>query len=457
MQLAEESGLADDASSEDEHGPGVDADGPQDADMGDSGVRGPGPAVPAPAATLGDTVAAVGAPHHGMSPDFPIHSPQSTPGSAYPDVSRLSNSASSSGAFQVTPDGRRSYFGPTSYVHLARSSSTLWNRHAKQQGSSPAPGASRLLVPQEKQELENNLVDCFFTWDNIFLDAFDEGIYRRDKARYEAGQECFLYSPTLGYAILAVGQLYASDSDWMADDLSQNFGSRARGLVTAELDAPSVSTVMALIILCSLSAAEALDDQGWFYSGTALRLITALGLDQQGSLFHPAEDLATLQLLQRSIVVGATCLDTLARLVWKGSRLDVKFSDPSDHASSLLTQLSGGSGDLDGILAALQRLRALPPHLFPQACIESANEISRLQHVFRQTYGLGRLHPLSTHPMLAASLVSVQSFADAPAQSREARQARQNVLRSIQVFGEVAETLNVGARALDIVMAAQRG
>jgi len=89
-------------------------------------------------------------------------------------------------------------------------------------------------------------------------------------------------------------------------------------------------------------------------------------------------------------------------------------------------------------------------------CVESAKEISRLQQLFKQIYGLHRLHPLSIHPMLAASLICVHSFAEAPLQSREGRQARQNVLRSIQVFGEVAETLNVGSRALEIVMAVQR-
>ena len=92
----------------------------------------------------------------------------------------------------------------------------------------------------------------------------------------------------------------------------------------------------------------------------------------------------------------------------------------------------------------------------PAKCIESANEISRLQQLFRQRHGFRRLQPLSIHPMLASSLINVQDLVGSAAQSKEAKQVRQNILRSIQGFGEIAETMNVGSRALEIVMAAQR-
>lgn len=60
-----------------------------------------------------------------------------------------------------------------------------------------------------------------------------------------------------------MGQLYSTETDPnTADDFPEDFSSRARDLLNSELDSPSVSTVLTLIILCSLSAAEALDDQG---------------------------------------------------------------------------------------------------------------------------------------------------------------------------------------------------
>jgi len=44
--------------------------------------------------------------------------------------------------------------------------------------------------------------------------------------------------------------------------------------------------------------------------GTALRLISGLGLDQEDALFHPAEERNTLRCLQRDIIKGVICLDT---------------------------------------------------------------------------------------------------------------------------------------------------
>ena len=62
---------------------------------------------------------------------------------------------------------------------------------------------------------------------------------------------------------LAVGLLYSLETDSTAlFDSSEDFASLARRFLRDELEAPSVSTVLTLIVLCSLSAAEALDDQG---------------------------------------------------------------------------------------------------------------------------------------------------------------------------------------------------
>ncbi|KAG5758614.1 hypothetical protein H9Q72_013251 [Fusarium xylarioides] len=96
--------------------------------------------------------------------------------------------------------GRRSYFGPTSYVHLAISPSSLWNPARKPSYLSELYD-TRLLVPVEQRAIEDNLVNCFFTWDNFFLDSFDRNIYERDKRRFEAGHDPLFYSPALGYAI----------------------------------------------------------------------------------------------------------------------------------------------------------------------------------------------------------------------------------------------------------------
>ncbi|KAH7120489.1 hypothetical protein EDB81DRAFT_231840 [Dactylonectria macrodidyma] len=521
MKLAEEPSRSDGNS----HSPGNlprDNGGPQDFDMLDTGnIASPDVLTPVSSASL------PGASVYAGSRPF-----SATYGSPEQQASGpiVSSRTKRAGTFQVYPDGRRSYFGPTSYLHFFPKSSMLWDIGTT--GSGRDPSANGLLLAPEYHVLEDQLVNAFFTYDNLFLDAFDESVYLRDKARFEAGQDAFLYSHALGYAILAAGLLYSSETDLMSlpDDSEEDFASRARRLLHIELEAPSVSTVLTLIVLCSLSAAEALDDQGWFYSGTALRLIPALGLDQIDGLSHPLEDKNALRVLRRSIVAGATCLDT----IWHGwcgrstpglgSFPILQFEDESFHDDgesncaavsrfialgfihrNLLWQSTQEKPNIDQIWTAMQqwttsmsssglyeqtdrRTSALAlqslmhfhgmliqfHQLQPNAaterrsssakiciyslekCIESANEISHLQQVFRKRHGLGRLHPLSIHPMLAASLIHVQSFAESQGSSRESKQARQNVLRSIQVFGEIAETMNAGSRALEIVIAAQR-
>jgi len=187
MQLAEESGLANDASSPDgEHQV-------QDTDMGES-VPPVGSTLPPSAAHSRVNTTYEGGP--GASPT--THSPMSTPRLVSPPARATPSLASRAGAFQVTPDGQRSYFGPTSYLHLLRGSSTLWNRLVKRARPS---SLNRLLMPPEKRALEGRLINCFFTWDNLFLASFDSNLYLRDKARYESGQDACLYSPALGYAM----------------------------------------------------------------------------------------------------------------------------------------------------------------------------------------------------------------------------------------------------------------
>ena len=110
------------------------------------------------------------------------------------------NLTSQAGMLQMMPGGRRSYFGPTSYLNFFPNPLTFWNPIAVKSKETYL-GASRLLMAPEKSAVEDHLVDCFFTYDNLFLDFLDSSIYLRDKARFESGQETLLYSPALGYAV----------------------------------------------------------------------------------------------------------------------------------------------------------------------------------------------------------------------------------------------------------------
>lgn len=88
-----------------------------------------------------------------------------------------------------------------------------------------------------------------------------------------------------------------------------------------------------------------------------------------------------------------------------------------------------------------------------EECADSAAEISRRQQMFKERYGLQKLQPFSVCPMLAAGLTEILNGGS---QARQSKQKRQAIWRSTQMFAEIAETRDVGSRALEITMAAQR-
>lgn len=61
--------------------------------------------------------------------------------------------------------------------------------------------------------------------------------------------------------------------------IAQKLASRAKVLLEAELDAPKVATVQALVILSTFEAASNRETRGWLYSGEFLHLITSLVWD----------------------------------------------------------------------------------------------------------------------------------------------------------------------------------
>ncbi|KAH7368443.1 hypothetical protein B0T11DRAFT_64200 [Plectosphaerella cucumerina] len=161
------------------------------------------------------------------------------------------------------PNGRTVFHGPTSLLNMYPPASSSWSTS---EHSTTAPREP--LLPPDQNVIEQQLTDEYFLYDNLFLKNFTRELYLREKYRHENGGQSQLYSPALGHAILAVGALYAEEAEgWDIIDLSERQSARARALLTQELLAPRISSALTLMALCSLSAANGQDSQGWLDSG----------------------------------------------------------------------------------------------------------------------------------------------------------------------------------------------
>ncbi|KAH6675395.1 hypothetical protein F5X68DRAFT_264501 [Plectosphaerella plurivora] len=226
--------------------------------------------------------------HHDTQPD---ESPESS----------IHGDSEPQGRVHVFPDGRTAFYGSMSLLNAYPPSSSSWNSAEK---SIALPRGS--LLPPGQEMIERQLMDEYFLYDNFFLPRFTKQLYLSEKSKHENGGDSQLYSPALGHAVLAVGALYADEtenSDFLK--MSETHAARARQLLSSELQSPRISSVLTLMALCSLSAANGQDSQGWLDSGTASRLSEGLGLDHQMN-FSPRLDV----LSPADVSDGVLALDT---------------------------------------------------------------------------------------------------------------------------------------------------
>lgn len=90
---------------------------------------------------------------------------------------------------------------PYMFLNMCQPLSAQWNYYPGT-GASQGPHRRGPLGGPGLPTLESHLIDCFFQWDNFFVDSFSQDLYLREKARYEEGRgDVLLYSPALGYAV----------------------------------------------------------------------------------------------------------------------------------------------------------------------------------------------------------------------------------------------------------------
>ncbi|CAG7923853.1 unnamed protein product [Penicillium olsonii] len=182
------------------------------------------------------------------------------------------------GTLRFGPEGQSYFYGPTSTFNLA-------------DDDAPASGrrTSRTLNQDDMESvisipaaLERHLLSLYFTWQDPSFHVIDREMFEKQRSAYSRGEKTSYYSEALLHAMCSLGAAfetrYHPSFVTFPKSLGDFLGDRAKGLLEAELDTPSVATVQALIILSSHEIGNGSDTRGWLYSGMALRLAFDLAL-----------------------------------------------------------------------------------------------------------------------------------------------------------------------------------
>ncbi|KAJ6071138.1 hypothetical protein N7499_009152 [Penicillium canescens] len=188
------------------------------------------------------------------------------------------------GRLQFTQDGQLRYFGSTSNLTLldALVSVDLPNSNITQKDTQEVLENAKLNIDVDK-DLENHLLELYFTWQNPSLYLVDsERFWKARKEYIHNGLVSSYYSQSLVEAMCALGAAYAPkyhpELVTFPRSLPEFFGDRARVLLECEFEHPSLSTIQSLVLVSNHEASRTRDTRGWLYSGMAMRLAFDLGL-----------------------------------------------------------------------------------------------------------------------------------------------------------------------------------
>ncbi|KAH7052015.1 hypothetical protein B0J12DRAFT_698707 [Macrophomina phaseolina] len=184
------------------------------------------------------------------------------------DQSAVTNQLSARlGSLLMTDSGEWHFYGATSNLNLARGklASALYAKPNEKRRRAHVRLEAAGIDQAISSELEDHLLQLFFTWHNPSLYTVDRDIF--SKARKEYAEGC------------AVGAAFETRKHPdLPSPLADFFASRATTLLDIELEHPRIATVQALAILSSHEAAWTRDTQGWLFSGMGLANIRNSGM-----------------------------------------------------------------------------------------------------------------------------------------------------------------------------------
>ncbi|OKL61010.1 hypothetical protein UA08_03585 [Talaromyces atroroseus] len=216
------------------------------------------------------------------------------------------------GSLQVGSDGRVRFYGPTSHFNLmempAPDNLTI-HRTVRKDGLNLL---GRLGIDKEvPQELEDHLINLYFTWHNPSFYVVDRGMYIEARKKWRVDMEDTpYYSEALTNAMCCLGAAfvprYHPEFVTYPKSVSDFFADRAKALLDIELDLPCVATIQAMVVLSAHDIGCKRDARGWLYSGMAVRLSFDLGLHIDMSPHVAEESISPAEAELRRIVFWGT-------------------------------------------------------------------------------------------------------------------------------------------------------
>ncbi|KAF9701404.1 hypothetical protein EKO04_000603 [Ascochyta lentis] len=222
-------------------------------------------------------------------------------------------------------DGEVRYFGPTSgrlgFQDLKDASCD--NYLFPRNGSCSKGCNGRLLysskahlnstVLEVDADLQAELIDLYFTWQNPWFPVLDESLFRsnqqQDHGRFS--------NPLLLNCVLAAGSRFSDRLELRTDpDDAKTAGARfleeAEILLHYDLKSPNFATIQAVSIMVMVYCSHGADAAAWLHQGTAHRLALDMGLNFDPTSVAGPTCLSVKEAnLRRQIYWSLYCMDKL--------------------------------------------------------------------------------------------------------------------------------------------------
>ncbi|KAL1891083.1 hypothetical protein Sste5346_007908 [Sporothrix stenoceras] len=189
------------------------------------------------------------------------------------------------GTLHIRPGGHIRFYGSTSNFNLLESpaSDVAMNVHRTIRNDGPEHLDRLGLNKKVPPEVEDHLVELYFTWQDPSFHVVDRTVYEEAKVAWrERKEDTSYYSEALRNAICALGAAFDARHHpafvTFPRSLADFFADRAKALLEIELDSPCVATIQTCVLLSSHDIGCGRDARGWLFSGMAMRLSFNLAL-----------------------------------------------------------------------------------------------------------------------------------------------------------------------------------
>ncbi|KAL4880626.1 fungal-specific transcription factor domain-containing protein [Aspergillus karnatakaensis] len=230
----------------------------------------------------------------------------------------VSGSLSKDESMNFEQDGEARYFGMASGRLEFQSASVPEQPQPESDLPPPQSTLSKQNIfnqPMISSELENELIDSYFKWEQPWMQAVDEKLFR--DARATQGK---YFSSLLLNCILALASRHSDHVEVRADPTDirtagRLFLERAEVLLHYEMKNPNITTLQSLCILAHIYVAIGADAACWLYLGMATRLALDMGLNIDSATVTPAGWLLPEEVeVRKRIYWSIYCMDKLAAM-----------------------------------------------------------------------------------------------------------------------------------------------